>query len=255
MREFTIKNITFGAGIPKICAPLVAHTKAETLAQLDQFSFPEIDVIEWRMDYLDCIHDKEAMLDIAKAIRSTIPQKPILATFRTKQEGGEQDFPVEQYFDLVQSIAEIGFVDLVDLELFSTEDTVFLSNLCDTIHKAGVRIIFSNHDFQKTPAQADIVTRLQKMESLGGDMAKIAVMPNSPDDVLTLLNATNQASKALQVPVVTMSMGNLGVISRLCGATFGSAMTFGSLTQASAPGQVPLRELSSILHTIGPSNY
>lgn len=254
MREFTIKNVTFGLGIPKICAPLVAHTKDETLKQLNELLIPEIDLVEWRMDYLDCVHNEDAMLAIAKEIRSAISNKPILATFRTKQEGGEQDFPMEEYFHLCQSIAESGFVDLIDLELFSTEDTDFLFSLCETIHKAGVKIIFSNHDFQKTPEQSHIVTRLEKMESLGADIAKIAVMPNSSDDVLTLLNATNLASKTLQVPIVTMSMGKLGVISRLCGATFGSAMTFGSLSQASAPGQVPVRELSSILHTIGSSN-
>ena len=40
-----------------------------------------------------------------------------------------------------------------------------------------------------------------------------------------------------------MSMGKLGVISRICGEVFGSAVTFGTAGKASAPGQLPANQL------------
>ena len=85
------------------------------------------------------------------------------------------------------------------------------------------------------------------MEALGADLAKIAVMPQSPEDVLTLLSATCQAHRQLSCPVISMSMGGTGLVSRLSGEIFGSCMTFGSVGEASAPGQIPARTLKEIL--------
>ena len=54
------------------------------------------------------------------------------------------------------------------------------------------------------------------------------------------------------ITLITMSMGQLGVISRLAGGTFGSAMTFGAKTKelASAPGQIEVDELKNILSIV-----
>ena len=73
-------------------------------------------------------------------------------------------------------------------------------------------------------------------------------MPQSPDDVLTLLGATQEMVRRwADRPVITMSMAPLGTVSRLCGEVFGSAMTFGTAGQASAPGQIPAEELRQVL--------
>ena len=96
-----------------------------------------------------------------------------------------------------------------------------------------------------------MVSRLRRAEELGGDILKTAVMPQSSRDVLDLLSATEEVSRTSERPVVTMAMGELGIISRLSGELFGSAMTFGTVGYASAPGQIgiePLREVLEILH-------
>ena len=106
----------------------------------------------------------------------------------------------------------------------------------------------SNHDFDKTPEREEIVKRLCKMQELNADLPKIAVMPKSTTDVLTLLCATDDmVTKYAKTPIITMSMAGLGVISRLSGETFGSALTFGAAKVASAPGQVEVNKLSEIL--------
>ena len=106
----------------------------------------------------------------------------------------------------------------------------------------------SNHDFHKTPAKSDIIYRLRKMQDMGADIPKIAVMPQNKRDVLTLLAATEEmVTDYADRPVITMSMAGTGVISRLCGEVFGSSMTFGAAKKASAPGQMGVEDLSTVL--------
>ena len=88
-------------------------------------------------------------------------------------------------------------------------------------------------------------------DELGADIAKVADMPQSRVDVLTLMVATEEftATQAKR-PVITMSMGELGFVSRVCGQLFGSAATFGSAGRPSAPGQMEVRELASVLKVL-----
>ena len=150
-----------------------------------------------------------------------------------------------------QTFAKEKAADLVDIELFCTNDTDYLISVVSEIQRTGTKVIFSNHDFDKTPSKDTIVERLRKMQDFGADVAKIAVMPTCTEDVLTLLSATRQMTEEFAtIPVVTMSMGQLGAISRICGSTFGSAITFGALEQASAPGQISVNKLYDTLHTL-----
>ena len=109
----------------------------------------------------------------------------------------------------------------------------------------------SNHDFDKTPEDEEIRTRLVKMQSLGGDIAKMAVMPQCNADVLRLMSVTRSTKdECLNIPVITMSMAAEGMISRMSGEIFGSDVTFGAVTDVSAPGQIDISVLSGILNTI-----
>ena len=113
------------------------------------------------------------------------------------------------------------------------------------------KVVASNHEFHKTPMQEEIVKRLQKMQEIGADILKIAVMPENKKDVLTLLSATEEmVSEYAKRPVVTMSMAGLGAVSRISGEIFGSAITFGSMERASAPGQLELADLRNVLEIV-----
>ena len=251
MKSFTIKQVTIGSGIPKICVPIVAQTKDELLEQLSDFDRPETDLLEWRIDYMDCLSNTSELVNIANTIQARLPKKPLLITFRSQKEGGEQELSSEDYFALLKALAKHKVADLLDVELFATEDTAFLKEFVRELQSYGCKVLFSNHDFSKTPEKKEILSRLTTMQELGADIVKIAVMPNSAEDVLTLLSATREMSEEIaKVPVITMSMGKLGAISRISGQTFGSAITFGSLKKASAPGQIEISELSNLLHTL-----
>ena len=89
------------------------------------------------------------------------------------------------------------------------------------------------------------------MQGLGVDIPKIAVMPKDKQDVLTLLSATEEMSRLYaDRPIITMSMAGDGVISRICGEAFGSALTFGAAGQLSAPGQLGVKELRQVLEIL-----
>jgi 3-dehydroquinate dehydratase-1 len=75
-------------------------------------------------------------------------------------------------------------------------------------------------------------------------------MPQSPQDVLTLLGATYEASQTLTVPLISMSMGGLGSLSRTMGWLYGSAATFAVGESSSAPGQIAVDDLRAVLATL-----
>ena len=137
----------------------------------------------------------------------------------------------------------------MDVELFTGEETV--REIIDAAHAAGVRVVGSSHDFDRTPPKEEIIARLLKMQELGADIPKIAVMPRSKRDVLVLLSATEEmVTEYADRPVITMSMARTGLISRLCGEAFGSACTFGTAGKASAPGQMNAADLDTVLRLI-----
>ncbi|MBU5306701.1 type I 3-dehydroquinate dehydratase [Clostridioides mangenotii] len=249
MNTVTVKNIVFGAGKPKVCVPIVGRNLPSLKEEAKLLKNLEADLIEWRVDFFEEVTNIEEAIKALFVIKKEIDEIPLLFTFRSEKEGGEQCIEDEFYFKLYEEIIKIGEVDIIDIELFNEEAS--LKKLIKSAHRSGVKVIISNHDFEKTPSEEEIISRLCKMQNLGADLPKISVMPNSSDDVLTLLAATNTMNKKFaKRPIITMSMGSLGVISRLSGEVFGSCMTFGSAKFISAPGQVDVKELMDILEVL-----
>ncbi|MEL0551054.1 MULTISPECIES: type I 3-dehydroquinate dehydratase [Enterobacteriaceae] len=248
-KAITVKNITFQEGTTLICVPLIGKTLDELKTHARTLADAGADLIEWRVDHFTGVRDDEQIRLALTEIRQQLATIPLLFTFRSHKEGGETELDDDAYFALNRLAVASGLVDLIDIELFNEETQI--RALVAEAHAAGVKVIMSNHDFQKTPPQNEIVDRLCRMQELGADLPKIAVMPQSPQDVLTLLGATlTMKEQHATRPLITMSMGKMGGVSRVTGRLFGSAMTFGSVGQASAPGQIAvgkLRELMDIL--------
>ena len=246
MNPIMIRGVAIGEGIPKICFPIVGKTREEIVKAAEEIRTLPVDVVEWRADWYEEIFEADVVLDILQELRRILGELPLLFTFRTKKEGGEKEIDEKNYRTLNQLAAESGLADLIDVEVFSGDEVV--NDLVRTAHENEVKVIGSNHDFEKTPSKEEIIRRLQKIQELEVDLPKIAVMPRKKEDVLTLLAATEEMNrKYADRPIITMSMAGDGVISRLCGEVFGSALTFGAAGQASAPGQIGVKELRQIL--------
>ena len=247
MKPVVVRNVAIGEAIPKICVPIVGKTIDEILNQAKHICEIGADVVEWRVDWFEEVNNYESVENAAKQLRDILGETPILFTFRTAKEGGERAIEPDEYVELNEKIAKSGYVDHV--EAF-TGDT-YVEKVVKTSHECGVKVIASNHDFRKTPPKAELISRMRKMQELGADISKIAVMPQSTEDVLTLLSATEEMRRCYaDRPVITMSMAGTGVVSRMCGEVFGSALTFGAAGKVSAPGQIDVEELRTVLGII-----
>jgi 3-dehydroquinate dehydratase-1 len=244
-----VRNIEIGSGMPKVCVPIVEKTREDILSTAKAICSTEADLVEWRADWYEDVSAFSEVIKTADMLRSILGETPLLFTFRSAREGGEKELSLESYAALLENVAKTGFVDLIDVEVFSGDDAV--KNIIQTAHAHGVKVIASNHDFEGTPAREELVARLCKMQDLGADILKIAVMPQTRSDVLTLLSVTEEmSSRHTSRPVITMSMGRTGTLSRLCGEVFGSAVTFASFGKVSAPGQIAIEDLKAGLRLL-----
>lgn len=252
MRVIQMKGIDIGCGIPKICVPIVARKKEEILQQCRILANLPVDIAELRIDWFEQVEQFSKVEELLHEVTNIIKDKVIMFTFRSKREGGECQMPFDRYEELLLFAAKYGKVDIIDVEAFwNIESSKRVQSLIEQLHNCNVVVIASNHDFEKTPEEDEIIRRLHKMKELGADIAKIAAMPEGDRDVITLLAATERMKQEkFDIPVVTISMGDTGKISRITGAQFGSAITFASAQEASAPGQIPFKEMQQLLQIL-----
>ena len=258
-------RLELGQGMPKICIPVVERTETEILEFAAKLRDGVADLVEWRVDYFEQMMDLTAVQKLCTELQKVLGEKPILFTIRTVAEGGEVELSFEKYAEILKAVAVLPAVSYIDVEIYSGSRGQNAEAWMDTEASChdGVRelvkelqkevcVIGSYHDFAQTPSQEEISRRLLGSHRLGADVPKLAVMPHSRADVMALMETTMQTKEELaDVPLITMSMGDLGKISRIAGESFGSALTFGCIGKASAPGQIEadcLKQTLQMLH-------
>ena len=232
----SLRGLPLEAACPRIIVPLFARSlDALRPLALAAAADPAAEVVELRLDPLP-----EADFAAALALVRGLTEKPLLVTIRTKAEGGELALTPDVYAAHCRALLAQGGVDVLDIEwLACGEHRTALRNAA---RAAGAVALYSEHHFDGTPATDAMAQTLTGMADAGADIAKLAVMPHCAADAARLLEATARAAAARpDTPLITMSMGPLGAVSRFCGGAFGSCATFGgtSGTTASAPGQPP----------------
>lgn len=248
MNIIKIKNVEIGKGIPKICIPLTGKNREEIIEEMEIVKKSNPDLIEWRVDFFEESDNPERVCEMLGTINDSFKQIPVLFTFRTKEEGGEKSIMSEDYVKLLKEVSERRLADIVDVQVFwygeKSED--FIKELKET----GAVVLASSHHFEGTPSVREMSDALYTMEKRGADIVKLAVMPQSGKDVCALLEATMERKEHSNKPMITMSMGQSGMLSRICGELTGSCVTFASGKQASAPGQIKADELKKVLGDI-----
>lgn len=248
-KEIDLKGVTIGSGRPKICVPLVGKSTKSLIEEAKALRSLEIDLVEWRVDFFEDSSNVTLVKEALEEIRHVLADIPLIFTFRTEREGGEKQLQIVDYFQLNKEIIETNNIDLIDIELFTDKEK--RKSLIESAHANHLAVIVSNHDFDTTPPKDEIIARLCLAEEINADIAKIAVMPNSAKDVITLLDATETMYRTYaKGPIITMSMGSIGAVSRIAGEIFGSAVTFAAAEQVSAPGQIAVSELNQILKSL-----
>lgn len=237
-----VGDLVIGGPKPLICIPLIGNSPSLVLDQAKAIAELQPDLIEWRVDALAGLADTDDWLGVLGDIRSCCPSIPLIFTCRSHLEGGLQELNPERRQTLIEKAISSDLVDIVDVEMCNSAD--FIEAVRLSAKDSECRLILSHHNFTSTPPESFIVDQLVMAETLGADIGKIAVMPTSYADVLTLLKASLQArSGPVSIPQVTISMGEAGVVSRVAGGLFGCDITFAVGSEASAPGQIPIKEL------------
>lgn len=246
MAVVNVNGLTIGKGMPKIAVPIVAKTHSAIIAAAKQAITTPLDLVEWRADFFNQLTDPQAVADLATQLRQILAPHPLLVTIRTAKEGGNSAISAADYLRIYEQIITEHAADMIDLEVLQGDGLV--EKLTTTAHREGIKVVMSNHDFQQTPSATSLLALLGKMTTLDADIVKFAVMPHTIDDLLTILMVNaHYASLLTSKPVIAIGMGPLGKIVRVGGETFGSCISFGSVGQASAPGQVEVDKLKMIL--------
>ena len=245
---FEIKGIRIGEGKPVICVPIVEAQADQVIEKIRILTEKKVQMIEWRVDCFAQAKDPSKVKEVLEAVRPYVEQTIFLFTIRTRHQGGNLSMEEKKILWLNEIAARSGCVDMIDLEFFEASRP---EREIRRFQRMGVRIIASHHDFDETPDDRILHMLMDQMQQGGADVAKLAVMPQNKDDVLRLLKLTSDThQKYPSLPVVTMSMGGLGTISRISGEIFGSCITFGADGAVSAPGQLPMEKLAGILDTL-----
>ena len=232
-----------------ICLPLVAKDRSALLQQTAELVRLDPDVLEWRIDGYDQVEDLSDCLETLHALKAAMGSIPMIFTCRILREGGFKEISQETRLQLITTVIASGGVEIVDIEICN--EPAFIEKVKKTAQSSDTKLILSYHNFDETPDEAFIFNKLVMAQEMGADIAKLAVMPKNYADVLTLLGATLKArTEAVKVPMVTMSMGPEGGVSRAAGGLFGSDLTFAAGKEASAPGQIPIADLRQVMSVL-----
>ncbi len=217
---------------PSIVAVIAVLQDFAEIANLPAESF---DICELRLDLLYGTSEKIELL-------SRGVKRPKIVTVRDPGEGGANGLTEATRVAMFERW--LPHCDLIDVE-FSNLDRY--SELIQRAEAAGKQVIVSFHDFVSTPP----IERLQEMlDSCGlGDrrIFKVATKASQWQDLETLARFVQRNAS---VRVAAMGMGEFGKLSRLILPRLGSALVYGSLSNAVAPGQWPVTELARILAEI-----
>ena len=259
-----VGDVSIGSGKPKICASITETDRKSIIAAADILLQKRIDIIEWRIDCYREVSQWDMVRETLQRLKMSLYGRPILVTFRTKEEGGKQAIDTAAYRELLENIACSGMVNMIDVEIFKdlkyedligdreTETAEYFEELKNWINKLREKVVVvgSYHNFERTPDDSELKGRLQIIDESGADIPKMAVMPADRMDVMRLMMFTLQMAEQVDKPLITMSMSRIGSISRIAGEAFGSTVTFGSIGQESAPGQLPVNKLEEMLDMV-----
>jgi 3-dehydroquinate dehydratase-1 len=229
----------------------VGKSREDVLTEAGNLASLAPDIIELRIDAWDCIENTAEAAGLIAEVRGKARDLPVILTCRGHWEGGVKEVSESAKDTVYEAAIDGGLVDFVDKEL--TYGPAPLARLKERANAKGVSLIVSYHDFTGTPSREFIYSQLAQQIRYGADAAKIALMPKKEEDVLKLLSATLAVRREFpDVPLITMSMGELGTHSRIVGGLYGSDLTFAVGSAASAPGQIPVAQMRRVFGLMYP---
>lgn len=218
---------------PLVCASVFEGTEEKAKESIKKAFEAKADLIELRLDAL-CSSNIKPLISSAKI--------PVIATNRSSYEGGlaeNEDDRIESILDAI-----IHGTNAVDIELSTEKER--RDEVIKEAHSNEISVIISSHNFHETPSKDEIIGILRKERESGADISKVATFAQNKKDLVTVLDATNEA-KYLDYPSITIAMGESGELSRLICPLLGSCITYAHVGKKSAPGQLSIEKLKKFL--------
>lgn len=246
MKPLRIRSCIFkDSSRPKICVSLTKPTITCIKKVLVDLTQLEVDVIEWRLDYMNTLKNFENDLQI---IRKIIKDKVLLLTFRRTTQGGQKSMDDCSYAALYKRILKCDAFDMIDIEATCKDD--HKQELIQIAKKEEKKVLISYHDFQHKLNDNEVIERFTRMQKAGADLIKIAYMLKQPIDEAELEKISQHCKKVIEVNFILIGMGTFGTKFRLNCGNFGCCMSFASFHKASAPGQIPIAEMLVEMSTL-----
>lgn len=203
----------------------------------------KIDLFELRIDTFKT-QEVAYITEIIHTLKR-VYRKPLLATVRSKAEGGATEIDVDKRYEIYKEV--IHLVDAVDVELSSADLLKRILPICKGRDKL---LIASYHNHDKTPGDGELEKLVSDGKEIGADILKIAVTANSKEDLSRLISFT---IKNRDKGLITISQGSIGTISRIVTPILGSLMTYGYIDVPSAKGQLSAFEIVEYLRLFDPA--
>lgn len=221
---------------PLIVGSVADAATLQSLLQTEQK--PDADMLELRVDGLLRGMKPEELAAVSLQI-------PMLLTVRTQEEGGLYPFTDTQR-RAEMALRLLPQAAALDWEIAHLAE---VPHLVEAAKKAGVPIIASAHDFEKTPSEDTLCALERRARELGADVVKFAFALNCAEDMQVGVNLLRRASG----PMAVMGMGSLGPVSRLLYAQHGSCLVYGYFGNApTAPGQWSTIQFRAALSALTP---
>jgi len=250
MKPLKIKDVELDDGSFKICVPLTARNEVALMNDLLHLKEKSFDLIEWRADFFQADQKdlKTPNLKPLKLIRKMFSDKPLIVTFRDESEGGQTSIDHIELLEFRKNVIESGLTDIIDIEVmnFKMKDgkkaqiNKEYEKLIELAKEKGIKVILSFHDFNHSPEVQVMIDCLLLEEKFGADLAKIAYFAKNQTDAKNLMEASRIAAQTLKIPHIAIAMGEEGVITRYSKHLSFSAITYASIGESSAPGQLSL---------------
>ncbi len=209
-----------------ICVSIACGSHKRMIAEHLSVADEGMRLVELRLDFLRSTPNLGRLL----------PDRPtpVVATARRPKDGGLWRDSEEKRMVLLRSAIAAG-VEFVDLE----------EDIAHQIPRFGkTKRLISYHDLKETPD--DLESLYQRMLGCDPDYIKIAVTPQSIGDVFRLVLFTREKNRERpETPMIGISMGEIGVMSRILAKKFGSPFTFATFSQSRviAPGLLEYTKL------------
>jgi len=226
--------------IGKVCVAIQGGSPTELLERAEE-ALRDSRFLEFRLD--SCPKPAAALLKLRDFLAHHRDVTAI-ATCRRKQNGGNFTGSLTTELDVLSNAAEAG-CRIVDLEVESAEEArpSQLEKLRSGLRAAGSTLLVSFHDFTRTKGLDHAATRIEAFQP---DFVKVVSTARSLADNLAVLRLIEDHSLSAQV--VSIAMGEEGLVSRVLGPRAGAAFTFASFSDGTetAPGQVSARTLHEL---------